>query len=108
MSFKRLLIIAILIAPFVYAYREKPLLDDHKVRIYQLAGNSEEPLKDAQLELPAWDGLEYVDWMVITGTRDKEKQSLVSFGIVKYIKVVDTDWGPNSLGLLKDSEKKAQ
>ncbi len=105
MSIKRLLILAILIAPFVYAYREKPLLDDHKTRIYQLAGNTEEPLTEEQLALPAWDGLEYVDWVIITGIKDKTHMSLVSIGIVKYIKIVDTDWGSDSLGMKKDEKK---
>lgn len=107
MSFKRLLILAILIAPLAYASREKPLLDSHKTKIYQIATQSEEPLTDKQMALPGFDGLEFVDWSIITGTRDKSKQSLVSFGIINYIKVVDTDWATNTFELKKDDEKKA-
>ena len=105
MSIKRLLIMAILIAPFVYAYREKPLLDDHKTMIYQLAADTGETVSEEQLALPIWDGLEYIDWVIVTCTRDKTNLSLVSIGIVKYIKLVDDDWGPIALGLKKDEKK---
>jgi hypothetical protein len=106
MSFKKIIIIAILVAPFVFAYKTKPTLDDHKTKIYQLAGSTEDPLKGEQLALPEWDGVEFVDWVFITGTRNKEKQSLISFGLCKYVKVVDTDWGPKALGFKKEEEKK--
>jgi hypothetical protein len=105
MSFKTLLILAILIAPCVYAYLEKPLLVDHQTRIYQRAVNSDEPLTEEQLALPLWEKLDFIDWIIVTGTKDREKVTLVSIGIGKYVKVMDTDWAPDLLGIKKDEKK---
>lgn len=106
MSIKRFIILAILLAPLVYAYRERPLFDVHKTKIYAQASNADEPVQEEQLSLPQWDGLEFIDWNIVTATRDKSKQSMVSFGIVKYIVVVDSDWAPQAFGLKKPDEKK--
>ena len=43
--------------------------------------------------------LEFRDWAIATATQDKEKHSMVSFGIATWIKVVDTDWAPKAFGL---------
>lgn len=91
---KKWIIIMLVIAPFVYANYKKPLLLKHQQRIYQLAAGPEKASDEAVYEMPQWEGLEFVDWKFVTATRDKSKQSLVSFGIVDYIKVVDTEWAP--------------
>jgi hypothetical protein len=96
---KKWIIIALVLAPFVYANYYKPLLLKHQQKIYQMATGSSEAVDDEVYALPAWDGLEFVDWKFLTATRDKSKQSLVSYGIVNYIKVVDTEWGPKAFEL---------
>lgn len=96
---KKWFIIALLVAPFVYANHKKPLLIQHQLKIYQTATGSTEALDEETAALPMWEGLEFVDWKFITATRDKSKQSLVSYGIVDYIKVIDHEWAPKALGL---------
>ena len=64
-----------------------------------MATRSTGAIDEAVYTMPPWEGLEFVDWKFVTATRDKNKQSLVSFGIVDYIKVVDQDWGLNVFGL---------
>ena len=96
---KKWIIIALVIAPFVYANHKKPLLINHQQKIYQMAIGSTEAVDETVYAMPPWEGLEFVDWKFVTATRDKNKQSLVSFGIVDYIKVVDIEWGPKAFGL---------
>lgn len=96
---KKWIIIALVIAPFVYANHNKPLLAKHQQKIYQAATGSTEAVDETVYAEPQWDGLEFVDWKFVTATRDKSKQSLVSYGIVDYIKVVDTKWAPKAFGL---------
>lgn len=89
---KKWIIIALVIAPFVYANFHKPLFINHQQKIYQKATSSAEAVDETVYAQPQWEGLEFVDWKFITATRDKSKQSLVSYGIVNYIKVVDGEW----------------
>ncbi|OGU18060.1 MAG: hypothetical protein A2076_18175 [Geobacteraceae bacterium GWC2_53_11] len=96
---KKWIIIALVIAPFVYANYNKPLLLKHQQKIYQLATGSTEAVDDEVYAQPQWEGLEFVDWKFLTATRDKNKQSLVSYGIVNYIKVVDSEWAPKAFDL---------
>jgi hypothetical protein len=96
---KKWIIIALVIGPFIYANHYKPLLISHQQKIYQLATGSTEADDEAIQAMPEWDGLEYVDWQFVTATRDKTKQSLVSYGIAGYIKIVDTKWAPRAFGL---------
>jgi hypothetical protein len=95
---KKWIIIALVIAPFVYANHKKPLLINHQQKIYQMAIGSTEAVDETVYAMPPWEGLEFVDWKFVTATRDKNKQSLVSFGIVDYIKVVDSEWAPKAFG----------
>ncbi len=92
------LLFLLLIAPFVFAYYNKPSLNDHKAKIYVAATHTESAADD-DLARPEWENLEFLDWALVTATQDKQKQSLVSFGIVKWVKVVDTDWAPKAFGL---------
>lgn len=96
---KKWIITAIVIAPFVYANYNKPLLIKHQQKIYQMATGSTETVDKTVYAMPQWEGLEFVDWKFVTATRDKNKQSLVSYGIVDYIKVVDSEWAPKAFGL---------
>ena len=91
---KKLFIILLLIAPFVYAYYHKPLLEKHQEKIYVVAKGEGVAFDEAAAALPQWDALEFVDWTIFTGTRDKEHYSLVSFGLLDHVFVVDSDWAP--------------
>ncbi len=96
---KKWIFLAVVIAPFVYANYKKPLLINHQQKIYKAATGSTEAVSETVYALPPWEGLEFVDWKFVTATRDKNKQSLVSYGIVDYIKVVDGEWAPKAFGL---------
>ncbi len=96
---KKWIILALVIAPFIYANHKKPLLLNHQQKIYQMATGSTEAVDETVYAEPQWEGLEFVDWKFVTATRDKNKQSLVSYGIVDYIKVVDKEWAPKAFGL---------
>jgi len=96
---KKWFIMLLLFGPFFYANYKKPPMIKHQQAIYQLAAGTSEAVDEAVYTQPQWDGLEYVDWKFVTATRDKSKQSLVSFGIVDYIKVVDSEWAPKAFGL---------
>ena len=91
---KKWIVLALIIAPFVYANNKKPLILKHQQKIYQMAVGQEEAVDEKVYEMPQWEGLEFIDWKFVTATQDKSKQSLVSFGIVNYIKVVDKEWAP--------------
>lgn len=95
---KKWILIVLVIAPLVYANHKKPQLKNHQQKIYQLASGQAEAVDETVYALPPWAGLEFVDWKFVTATRDKNKQSLVSYGIVDYIKIVDSEWGPKAFG----------
>jgi hypothetical protein len=96
---KKWIFLLLVIAPLFYANDKRPHFNRHQQKIYQLAIESNEDIDEAVYSLPQWDGLEFVDWKIVTATRDKSKQSLVSYGIVDYIKVVDTDWAPKAFDI---------
>lgn len=96
---KKIIILMLLIAPFFYANHKKPLILKHQEKIYQVAAGPDKAVDKEILEMPQWDGLEFVDWKFVTATRDKSKQSLVSFGVVDYIKIMDRDWAPKAFDI---------
>jgi hypothetical protein len=91
---KKWIVLLLVIAPFFYANYKKPLILKHQQKIYQVAVGPEVTVDEMVYEMPQWEGLEFIDWKFVTATQDKSKQSLVSFGIVNYIKVVDKEWAP--------------
>ncbi|MDD2310810.1 MAG: hypothetical protein PHH91_14640 [Desulfuromonadaceae bacterium] len=101
---KKWIFIALVIAPFVYANHKKPLLINHQQKIYQAATGSTEAVDETVYAMPQWEGLEFIDWKFATATRDKNKQSLVSYGVVDYIKVVDSEWAPKVFGLKSNED----
>ncbi|MSN25482.1 MAG: hypothetical protein GJV46_06370 [Geobacter sp.] len=102
---KKWFIMLLVFGPFFYANHKKPPMIKHQQAIYQLAAGKSEAVDEEVYAQPQWEGLEYVDWKFVTATRDKSKQSLVSFGIVDYIKVVDNEWATKTFGLKpKDSD----
>ena len=89
---KALIIILLVVVPLGYAYYNKPLLAAHQEKIYLTATGTDAITDEEIYSAPQWDGLEFRDWLIVTATQDKQKQSLVSWGFVGYMKVVDTDW----------------
>lgn len=96
---KKLLVFLLIVGPLVFAANKKPLLDDHKAKIYAVAAGAGSAADAEILAKPEWDKLEFCDWGIVTATQDKEKHSLVSYGIVTYIKVMDRDWAPKAFGI---------
>ena len=96
---KKWIIILLVIAPFVYANYKKPLLPQHQQEIYRLAVGPAATVDESVYASSKWEGLEFVDWTFLTATRDKSKQSLVSYGIADYIKVIDIEWAPKAFEL---------
>ena len=96
---KKIIIILLLLAPFVYAYYHKPLLDRHQEKLYATSKLENTTFDEAAASLSEWDGLEFVDWTVFTATRDKTAYSLVSFGLLDHVFVLDSDWAPKAFKL---------
>lgn len=96
---KKLVITFLLVAPFVYAYYHKPLLDKHREKIYSKAAGEEAAADQAVYDLPQWGGLEFSDMLIVTATRDKSIYSMVSIGMLDHVLVMDTDWAPKAFKL---------
>ena len=48
-------------------------------------------------DAPVWDGLNYKDYFLVSFTSDIEMGgSMVSYGLCKYVKVVDEEWVTNN------------
>lgn len=90
---KKLIVIIILIAPFVYAYYHKPPFAKHQEKIFLTAHGEDAAIDEGMYNLPEWEGLEFSDWFIFTATRDKKLYTMVSFGLVDHVFVVDPDWG---------------
>lgn len=95
----------ILLVVLGYAYYNKPLLPAHQEKIYLTATGTETNTDQEVYSQPEWDGLEFRDWFIVTATQDKQKQSLVSWGFVGYLKVVDTEWALNAFDLKKQESE---
>ena len=96
---KALIIILLVAVPLGYAYHNRPLLAAHEEKIYLTATGTDTITDEDIYSKPQWDGLEFHDWLIVTATRDKQKQSLVSWGFAGYLKVVDTDWALKAFNL---------
>jgi hypothetical protein len=101
MLMKKYFIIALLLAPFVYAYYHKPNVDQHREKIWVEAIGGDATFDEAARALPEWDNLYLVDWLVFTATRNKTLESLVSFGLLDRVFVLDSEWAPKVFNLPK-------
>jgi len=63
-----------------------PTLGDHKSAISPTFA----------VESKNWDDLEYKDYYVASFTNSVDKKTMVSFGFLKYVNVVDKKWVPLS------------
>jgi hypothetical protein len=102
---KKLLIAVLVFAPFVYAYYHKPPFRQHQEKIYLDAKQSEATVEEPVYDQPEWDGLEFADWFIFTATREKKLYTLVSFGLVDHVFVVDSDWAPKTFNLKAEELK---
>jgi hypothetical protein len=76
-------VIILLLAGFVYLLHYiNPTFEEHKAAIStQIAADS-----------PLWDKLNYKDYVVVSFTSGTEKSSMVTFGLCKFVKLVDKEW----------------
>ena len=96
---KKLLILALICAPFVYANYHKPSFRSHQETIYFSAPGADPGVSEDFFDQPAWDNLSFTDWFVFTATRDKKLYTLVSIGLADHVFVVDSDWAKNEFKL---------
>ena len=94
---KKILLI-VLFGALWWVHTNRPTLRDHQEKIYLLANGPESGFDDAELSLPQWDKLEFKDWFLLTATQDKDKFAIVSVGIPRYVRIIDTDWGLFAFG----------
>ena len=77
------IIIILIAAGFLFLLNHiNPKFDDHKFTIST----------EIKLDSPVWENLKYKDFFVASFTSNASKGSMVSFGLCKYVKVVDTEW----------------
>jgi hypothetical protein len=89
---KKFLVMIVIIAPFVYAYYHKPPFTKHQEKIFLVAHEADTAIDEGMYALPEWEGLDFSDWFIFTATRDKKLYTMVSFGLVDHVFVVDPDW----------------
>ena len=93
-AFLWFLLIAILGAASVM----KPDLSAHQKKIYEMATGSPAPPAAELATLPEWKELKFRDIYFGTATQSKGRESIVSYGFFRYIKVVDKEWWANPFG----------
>lgn len=96
---KKLIILILIIGPLVYAYYHKPTFARHQEKIYLDAHGTDTTIDDDVYAMPQWDGLEFTDWFIFSATREKKLSTMVSFGLVDRVFVVDSDWAREAWGL---------
>jgi len=79
---KKLIAVVIVIGLFWGLHYINPSFDDHKSAISP----------DSSFENELWDELVYKDYYIISFT-NSAKGTMVSFGLTKYVNVVDKEWG---------------
>ena len=92
------LIFVLILAGLWLVHYTCPPQAEHLRRIYVLANGADASPEGADQDLPQWAGVEFKDWYFLTATQDKEKKSLISVGIPKYVRVIDLDWGLKAFG----------
>ncbi|MCM2357731.1 MAG: hypothetical protein NDI77_06255 [Geobacteraceae bacterium] len=98
---KKYFIIALLLAPFVYGYYHKPQFDQHREKIWVEAKGGDATFDEAAGAQPEWENLYLVDWLVFTATRENKLATLVSFGLLDRVFVLDSEWAPKAFKLQK-------
>ena len=78
---KKFIVIAILVGLVWFIHYLNPSFDNHKAAI------SPETALDSEF----WDDLQYKDYYLVSFTNN-DKGTMVSFGLCKYVNVVDEEW----------------
>ena len=76
----------------------KPEFSAHQKTIYERSTGSEAPPVAELAALPEWKELTFRDFYLVTATQSKGRQSIVSYGFFRYIKVMDKEWWSNPFG----------
>ncbi len=76
----------------------KPDQLSHEKKIYETAIGSSAPPAAELYRLPEWEELKFRDFYFCTATQSKGRNSIVTFGFFRYIKVLDTAWWSSPLG----------
>lgn len=79
---KNIIIIIAVIGFIFFLNYINPEFDDHKSEISS----------GIKLDSPVWENLIYKDFAVVSFTSNASNGSMVSFGLCKYVKVVDDEW----------------
>jgi hypothetical protein len=92
---KNKLILLVIFGCIFLLYRTNPDFDNHVSKIgsvlLETSDVTEEP--DEQLR----EGLEYKDYTICSATQNKKRGTMVSIGIFRTVKVVDTQWAVSYL-----------
>ena len=65
----------------------------HAARVYQAYSGQELAAGEDLPPWPQWEKLEFRDFFLLTATQDADTKTLVSYGCLSYIKVLDEDFG---------------
>jgi hypothetical protein len=76
----------------------KPEFSAHQKMIYEMSTGSEAPSATELAALPEWKELTFRDFYLVTATQSKGRQTIVSYGFFRYIKVMDKEWWTNPFG----------
>ncbi len=90
---KNKVIVIVVVGIIFFLYRSNPGFDDHVSMISSdyLKSSSEITAPDAKIR----EGLDYMNFMILSITQEKGKLSLITVGAVKRVIVVDDEWAKN-------------
>ncbi len=85
---KKYLVILLIIAGICYYYN--PPLGDH---VEILSSQAPEKLTEAgNVEVKIQGNLDFINFYVASATKDKQRLSIVTFGVFKKIIIIDKEW----------------
>ena len=96
---KKLFILVLITAPFIFAYYHKPSFRAHQEEIYFSAKGAAPEVSDDFFERQEWDDLSFADWFIFTATRDNKLYTLVSIGLLDQVFIVDSEWAQTEFKL---------
>ncbi len=76
----------------------KPDLAAHRKKVYELSTGSAAPPAEELAALPEWKELTFRDFYLLTATQSTARNSIVSYGFLRHIAVLDREWWGNPSG----------
>lgn len=76
----------------------KPDLTAHQQKIYETSTGTPAPPVETLATFPEWKSLKFRDFYFCTATQSESRQTVVSYGFFRYIKVLDREWWENPSG----------